>query len=171
MKQNKYGEMIFNESDVVDLLMQGRDIAAAKSILVDASVDVDSIVKFVENFNNNLVIYKESNDSVQAWDLKNQSNWHMPVEYKQLDIARYILDLCADETELQRCGEELLLYQERNLFDLLKYLKYLVDVMTENKIIWGVGRGSSVSSFILYKLKVHRINSIYYKLNINEFLR
>jgi DNA polymerase III alpha subunit len=95
----------------------------------------------------------------------------MPKEYKELDIAQYILDLCDDAAELQRCGEELLLYQERNLFDLLRYLKYLVDVMTENNIIWGVGRGSSVASFILYKLKLHRINSIYYKLNINEFLR
>jgi len=171
MKQNNFGEMIFNETDIADLLMQGHDIAQSKSILVDTTVDVDAIVKFVENFNNNLVIHKDSNDSITAWDLKNQSNWHMPHEYKQLDIAQYILDLCADEVELQRCGEELLLYQERNLFDLLRYLKYLVDVMTEHNVIWGVGRGSSVASFILYKLKVHRINSIYYKLNINEFLR
>jgi len=57
------------------------------------------------------------------------------------------------------------------LFDLLKFLTYLVDVMRENNIIWGVGRGSSVSSFVLYKLGVHRIDSMYYKLEIDEFLR
>ena len=70
-----------------------------------------------------------------------------------------------------RVGEELLLYQERDLFNLLRYLKYLVDLMTEHKLIWGVGRGSSVASFVLYKLGVHRIDSLYYELDPAEFLR
>jgi DNA polymerase-3 subunit alpha len=108
---------------------------------------------------------------VVDWDKTNQQQWHMPDEYKNLDIAQYILDLCDGEAELQRVGEELLLYQERDLFNLLRYLKYLVDIMTENRVIWGVGRGSSVASFVLYKLGVHRINSLHYKLNISEFLR
>jgi DNA polymerase-3 subunit alpha len=95
----------------------------------------------------------------------------MSDEYKQLDIAEYVLSLCQTESELQRCGAELLLYQERNLFDLLCYLKYLVDVMVKHNIIWGVGRGSSVASYVLYKLGVHRIDSLYYNLDVAEFLR
>jgi DNA polymerase III alpha subunit len=79
--------------------------------------------------------------------------------------------MCGNEAELQRCGAELLLYQEREMFDLLRYLKYLVDTMKENNIVWGVGRGSSVASHVLYKLGVHRINSLYYNLDITEFLR
>jgi len=63
------------------------------------------------------------------------------------------------------------LYQDKNLFNLLKYLKYLVDIMKENNIIWGVGRGSSVSSYVLYKLGVHKIDSMYYNLDVKEFLR
>jgi DNA polymerase-3 subunit alpha len=63
------------------------------------------------------------------------------------------------------------MYQERNLFELLKYLKYLVDVMLENNVIWGVGRGSSVASYVLYKIGVHRIDSLYYDLSPEEFLR
>jgi len=57
------------------------------------------------------------------------------------------------------------------LFDLLRYLKYLADVMTEHRLIWGVGRGSSVASYVLYKLKIHRIDSLYYNLSPEEFLR
>jgi DNA polymerase III alpha subunit len=41
----------------------------------------------------------------------------------------------------------------------------------KQKIIWGVGRGSSVASYVLYKLGVHRINSLYYNLDATEFLR
>ena len=43
--------------------------------------------------------------------------------------------------------------------------------MRENRLIWGVGRGSSVSSYVLYKLGVHRIDSLHYELDPTEFLR
>ena len=65
----------------------------------------------------------------------------------------------------------LLLYQERDLFNLLRYLVYLVDIMKDNHIIWGVGRGSSVASYVLYLLEIHKVDSMYYDLDINEFLR
>jgi DNA polymerase-3 subunit alpha len=110
-------------------------------------------------------------ESIEEFDHRLQQTWHMPDSYKQLDIAQHILDLCATDAELQRCGQELLLYQERNLFDLLRFLKYLVDVMIANNVIWGVGRGSSVASYVLYKLGVHRIDSMFYELDAEEFLR
>jgi DNA polymerase III alpha subunit len=109
--------------------------------------------------------------SVPQFDYMNQQEWMMPNEYKQLDIAEYLLGLCKTDSELQRVGQELLLYNEKNLFDLLRYLKYLVDVMKDNDIIWGVGRGSSVASYILYLLGVHKIDSMYYDLDPGEFLR
>ena len=74
-------------------------------------------------------------------------------------------------SDCERCGEELLLYQERDLFNLLRYMKYLVDTMRKNNIVWGVGRGSSVASYVLYLIGIHRIDSIKYNLDINEFLK
>jgi len=109
--------------------------------------------------------------SVPQFDYMNQQEWMMPAEYKQLDIAEHLLSLCATDAELQRVGQELLLYNDRNLFDLLRYLKYLVDTMKEHNIIWGVGRGSSVASYVLYLLGVHKIDSMYYDLDPEEFLR
>jgi hypothetical protein len=173
MKQNKFGELVFSESDVCDLLMQGRDVNDLKHLVVDSGVDLEALVMYAERPESLLTwsFPHDSKVSVPEFHLNNQSNWHMPTEYQQLDIAEYILGLCKNEAELQRVGEELLLYQERNLFDLLRYLKYLVDVMTANRVIWGVGRGSSVASYVLYKLGVHRIDSLYYNLDIAEFLR
>jgi DNA polymerase III alpha subunit len=170
MKQNKFGELIFSESDVCDLLMQGRDAANLNNLIVDDSVNLSlwpDIIDPVPDFQQQ----RFHAGSVPEFHVQQQANWHMPEEYKTLDIANYVLGLCDSEAELQRCGQELLLYQERDLFNLLKYLKYLVDVMTANQIIWGVGRGSSVASFVLYKLGVHRIDSLYYNLDISEFLR
>ena len=173
MIQNKFGEMIFDESDVCDLIMQGRDPGSLKGMLVDDSVDLEQAAHYVERLPE-LIAYshlEHAHTDVTEFHAQQQTRWHMPEEYRQLDIAEHVLGLCATEAELQRAGAELLLYQERDLFDLLRYLKYLVDVMTKNHVIWGVGRGSSVASFVLYKLGVHRIDSLYYNLDVREFLR
>jgi DNA polymerase III alpha subunit len=170
MKQNNFGELIFTDTDVMDLVMQGRDLSILDGMIVDDTVDLARMPNHLDPAPH----FKPQQFytiPVPEWHAQQQANWHMPTEYKQLDIAAHVLRLCTTEAELQRCGEELLLYQERDLFNLLKYLKYLVDVMTENKIIWGVGRGSSVASYVLYKLGVHRINSMFYNLDVHEFLR
>jgi len=111
------------------------------------------------------------NYDIDVFHQTQQSLWHMPEEYLSLDIAQWLLDQCQTQEELQRAGKELLLYQERNLFNLLRQLKYIVDTWRKNNIVWGVGRGSSVASYVLYLIGVHRINSMYYDLDIAEFLR
>jgi DNA polymerase III alpha subunit len=173
MKQNHYSEMIFDQDDVCDLIMQGREIASFQNMIVDASVDIEKASMLLDDIPA-LIKYNTLTDrteSIQEFDCRLQNTWHMPEQYQQLDIAQHILDLCTTDAELQRCGHELLLYQERNLFNLLRFLKYLVDVMTTNSVIWGVGRGSSVASYVLYKLGVHKIDSMFYELDIEEFLR
>jgi DNA polymerase III alpha subunit len=172
MRTDKFGQLIFSEQDVINLYLQGHDMAVLDRLLVDNTIDLETAAHILDNVPA-FIRYDElaQQQTVEQWDHRCQAKWYMPEEYKQLDIAAYVLGLCDSDAELQRCGHELMLFQERNLFDLLRYLKYLVDVMTENRLIWGVGRGSSVASFVLYKLKVHRINSLHYELDPAEFLR
>jgi hypothetical protein len=153
--------------------MQGREIASFRNMIVDSSVNLEKASMLLNDIPA-LIKHNTSTgrtESIEEFDHRLQQTWHMPKQYQQLDIAQHILDLCTTDAELQRCGQELLLYQERNLFDLLRFLKYLVDVMIANNVIWGVGRGSSVASYVLYKLGVHRINSMFYELDAEEFLR
>jgi hypothetical protein len=170
MIQNKFGEIIFSETDVCDLLMQGHDPINFSDMIVDLTVDLSVWPDSIDPVPN-LLQQRVHACSVPEFHAAQQKNWHMPDKYKNMDIAEHVLSLCESEAELQRCGAELMLYQERDLFDLLRYLAYLVDVMRENHVIWGVGRGSSVASYVLYKLGVHRIDSLYYNLDIGEFLR
>lgn len=165
--------MIFNEHDVFNFVMQGHDLSKFNNVLVDSPLDLETAALILQDVPKFIQYdkYVEENLSVEDFDHRNQQCWFMPDEYKQLDVAKLVLDLCKTDAELQRVGEELLLYQERNLFDLLRYLKYLVDVMRENRLIWGVGRGSSLASYVLYLLGVHRINSMFYDLDPQEFLR
>jgi DNA polymerase III alpha subunit len=173
MIQNKFGELVFSENDVCDLLMQGHTIDSLQRVVIDSTVNIEDLIYSIENPEALLTWTFPHNEtvSVPEFHLTQQMTWHMPEEYQQLDIAEYILGLCNSEAELQRVGQELLLYQERDLFNLLRYLKYLVDLMIENRVIWGVGRGSSVASYVLYKMGVHRIDSLFYNLDVHEFLR
>ena len=157
MIKNKFGEIVYNIEDVVNLMMSEQNVSG---ITVDNTVKLDDVMPETD-----------ISLSVDEYDLMNQHNWLMPEEYKQIDIAQHVIDCCKTDAEIQRAGEELLMFQQRNLFNLLKYLKYLVDTMKENNIIWGVGRGSSVASYVLYLLGVHRVDSMYYDLDPAEFLR
>jgi len=171
MKQNINGEMIFGESDLCNLIMQGRDLATMKNVIVDDSVDLETAITMLEDIPTFIRYNDLAKERTEDFDHRCQSNWKMPQKYRDMDIAEHILSLCKTDAELQRVGQELLLFQERDLFDLLRYLHYLVDVLTANNTIWGVGRGSSVASYVLYLLGVHKINSLFYELDVEEFLR
>ena len=172
MKTSKYGEMVFDESDLCDLIMQGHDIVNMP-VTVEPDLDLERIASILEEPDSLIEwTFPYDNDiPVPAWDAMQQRHWFMPDSYRDMDIAEHVLNLCSNDVELQRVGQELLMYQERGLFDLLKYLTYLVDTMRQHQLIWGVGRGSSVASYVLYKLDVHKIDSIFYDLDIKEFLR
>lgn len=173
MKNDHYGNMIFGQRDLFDMAMQGKSLPDIPGVIVDTDVDITAAIAVLED-PGLLVTWREPPDpdrSVAEFDREQQSHWHMPQSYRDMDIAAHVLGLCDSDAELQRCGQELLLFQQAGLFDLLRYLRYLVDVMRENRVIWGVGRGSSVASFVLYKLGVHRIDSLYYDLDPHEFLR
>lgn len=166
---DKHGQQIYSEQDLIDIYMANPEksfnspILVSENIVFDNNLDLDDIP--------NLITYAVSDDSLEQFDQHLRNNWFIPTEYENFDIAKYILDQCQNEEELQRAGRELLLYQERDMFILLQYLKYLVDTMRNNNIVWGVGRGSSVASFVLYLIGVHKINSLYYDLPIEEFLK
>lgn len=172
MKTDRHGQIILDESDLCDAVMRGQEIRQFGQALVDSSVDLETAALILDD----VPTFVRYNDlveqiSTEEFDHRNQSQWFMPDDYKQLDIAQHVLSLCDTDQQLQRVAEELLMFQERDLFDLLRYLKYLVDTMTANHLIWGVGRGSSVASYVLYKLGVHRIDSLFYDLDPAEFLR
>lgn len=171
MNIDKFGQQIFSSADILNLYLSGHDLSVMDRMQVDHTVDLESAAMILDNVPTFIRYNEMANQSVTEFDHRCQNTWYMPDHYRDMDIAEHVLSLCNSDAELQRCGQELMLFQERDLFNLLRYLVYLVDTMRENKLIWGVGRGSSVSSFVLYKLGVHRINSLHYELDPEEFLR
>ena len=98
----------------------------------------------------------------------------MPDEYKDINVYEYVLGKAETPCEQHvqdRIWEEMEQYKQRDMHNLLRYMIYLVDFMRENNIVWGVGRGSSVSSYVLYLIGVHKVDSCQFDLDYHEFMR
>ncbi len=162
MHLDKFNRSVFDSNDLITLIYQGRSNEFAKLV-----VDLDEEIEKFQTLSN---ITFNQQDSVE--DLANQSNWIMPDEYKNLNIEEYILSLAPPwDPDDSRVKMELEEFRSRNMLDLLRWLKYFVDTCRDNNIVWGVGRGSSVASYVLFLLGVHKINSIKYNLDFSEFMR
>jgi len=166
---DKHGLAYYNSQDLINLLYQNK---STKGILVDASdSDINKYFKAQELLDlPKLVPYQPLLDSVEEFDQKNQTNWHMPEEYTKMDIEEFLVNQCPADN-YQRLIDELQEYRSRNMLDLLRWLKYLVDTCRQHNIVWGVGRGSSVASYTLFLLGVHKIDSVKYNLDWHDFLR
>lgn len=168
MKTDNLGRAILDSNDLLDVMYQG---TAIDNLLAEQDI--------VEKYNSTLKKLKVQGDGLLTpneinqteFDNSNQQNWYMPLHYKNLDVNEYVNNLVKTDEEKSRVAEEMKLYNSFNLHNVLRFLIYLIDTMRAHGIVWGVGRGSSVASYVLYLIGVHKVNSIKYKLDIHEFLR
>ena len=168
MRNDTYSRQILSESDICDAYLRNPEVVI-KNGLVDHPIKFDDALELEKT--PALLLSEQLNCTIDEFDNTSSNTWFIPDMYQAMDIAKWVLDQCKTDAELQRVGAELLLYQEREMFPLLRYCKYLVDTMRQHNIVWGVGRGSSVASYILYLIGIHRINSLHYDLSIDEFLK
>ena len=98
------------------------------------------------------------------------TNWFIPKEYRNMDIEAYVIENSPAENH-SRVMQELQLFRQNNMIIVLKTMKYVVDILRANNIVWGVGRGSSVASYVLHIIGVHKIDSIKYNIPIEEFFK
>ena len=172
MKTDQYGRVLLTTDDMFNYLFEA-DIPEYDKVQIE---NIEEIEKFnrIKRRNGDQLPDLKTPDildiDVAEFDKLNQKQWFMPEEYKNMDIEGFIIHMCPKEN-YQRVIEELGLFKQYDMMNLLRYLKYLVDTMRSNNIVWGVGRGSSVASYVLFLIGIHKIDSIKYKLDIHEFLK
>jgi DNA polymerase III alpha subunit len=175
MKIDEYGQVVLTTDDLIQGLYSGK-ITNLTDITLNDQEEITRFQNAVKrNYNKfqSISQYQIPEISVEQFDTNLQDEWFMSEGYRStsFDIVDYVFSLCKTDDENKRVEEELTLFAQYNLIELLCYLKYLVDTMRSNNIIWGVGRGSSVASYVLYLLGVHKVDSIKYGLDIREFLK
>ena len=178
MHTNNVGEVVIDENDAVSGLLKGKRIKSAVSIDTAWAEQYNKSIKVFES-GAKLDYSTEHTGSTEQYvlDCIDSKNWNMPEEYKSLNVELELdsrlqeLGHGPDSLQRQRVTAEYSKYEERNLIPVLQFLIYLVDVAKENNIVLGVGRGSSVASYILYLLGIHKVDSLAYNLDIKEFLK
>ena len=173
MKLDNLGLPRFADRDIIELIYKG-NANKIGNIFAESSAEVKLFNKIMEDLRGGIEIkeYQEMNVPQEEFDSILQNEWFMPEKYKKLNIEEYLSTIVSVKSpEWKVVSEELAEFKKRNMYPLLQFLVYLVDFMRDNKIVWGVGRGSSVASYVLYAIGIHKINPIQYGLDWREFLR
>jgi DNA polymerase III alpha subunit len=167
MISDKFGNSIYQCQDLIDLFYKGE--LSLDKVIVESSDEINQLeVALGYPLNKiNPAIYEIT---LEEFDKSLQGDWFIPDEYRNMDIESFLVHVCPKEN-YQRLVDELQEYRSRNMLPLLQALKYLVDILRQNNIVWGVGRGSSVASYVLFLLGIHKIDSVKYNLDWREFLR
>jgi len=170
MKSNQLHQIVLSEDDLLEVFYRGQEV---NSLVVDDSGWAQKFNRNCAEFGLPFVIEWTVEREVDpaTFVQENLSKWYMPVEYQQLNMQEYLLSKCTSPAAIQRVQQELAEFERRDMMNVLRWLKYFVDTMRANNMVWGVGRGSSVSSYVLFLMDVHRVDSLKYKLDIKEFLK
>lgn len=166
-----WGRVVMNPDAVFRLALEGHDVW---NIPVDAGPQIDQFNAMLARFDKpgfELGPPTEITISPQEEHDRHAAAWMVSDDIKTIPVREFLLDLCRTPEEKARVNLEMDLYEERDLIPLLQLMMYLVNHFRENNVVWGVGRGSSVSSFVLYLIGVHKVNSLKYGLAIEEFLK
>ena len=169
---DQWGNVVFDSEGLIDHLMRGQDITPEMAARPTSGVvKFNQLCRELDHPEDQLREYSEPEVSVASWDEEHQREWFTPEPWASMDVLEWLLDRCQSTTEIERVLAEWILFQERDMVDVLRCLIYLIHSFRENGTLWGVGRGSSVASYCLYLIGVHRVDSIRYDLDIREFLK
>ena len=169
IKINETGDCIYTEQDVIELLYSNPELDISKLFFDDPAQYNLSIKNTGADLSTLSKVPKRPNSI--NFDQQMINKWYMPEEYYQINVKKYLLDKCQTQEEKDRVEQEYILFEKKNFIRVLQFLIYFVNTLREKNVVWGVGRGSSVSSFCLFLIGVHKINPLQYDLNIAEFLR
>lgn len=170
-RTDEWGRVVINPESSFELAYAGHDVF---SMPVDGGPLVDQFNAMCRKFDkrDDAIAPLEPLDHSPAEEHASRTQtWMISDEIKEIEVRPFLLSLCHTDEERARVNEEMDEFEARSLIPLLQLMIYLVDHFRQSGIVWGVGRGSSVSSYCLYLIGVHRINSLKYGLSVGDFLK
>ena len=133
-------------------------------ILAKCLADSAELTQYLERLDIEHLNYPRPKQTIDV------ANWHLPKEYQELNITEFLIQN-SPSINHQRVIQEIKLFEKHNMIPVLRTMKYVVDTLRTNNVVWGVGRGSSVASYVLHIIGVHKIDSIKYNIPIEEFFK
>lgn len=102
--------------------------------------------------------------------------WTYPKKYQKEDLLERAVSFLESknllsEKYIERLEQEYFEIQRRGMEDFLRCLLYVTDEFRKNNIVWGVGRGSSCASLMMYALQINKIDPVRYDIPMEEFFK
>ncbi len=102
--------------------------------------------------------------------------WNIPEEFQTLDVEELAVEMLVERGLTQdpypeRLAAELEQMRARDMFPFIRCLLYVVQTFRDNKVVWGVGRGSSCASLVLFVLGINKVDPVRYDIPMEEFLK
>jgi DNA polymerase III alpha subunit len=131
-------------------------------------VAVTELSEDVELFNQLSDVLLQVNEPA---DFNPDLSWNLPEHWANLDLDAYFEGRLAraDDRYKARALAELKQVRERGLENLIRAIGYVVERFKETGQVWGVGRGSSCASLLLFLLGLHQVDPIKYNIPLEEF--
>lgn len=106
----------------------------------------------------------------------NSYAWNIPEEYQAVDIAKLCVDIAesrgyTSDEYANRLADELALIEDRQMVEFFRCLVYITDTFRRENVVWGVGRGSSCASLVLFLLGVNKVDPVKYNIQMEEFYK
>jgi DNA polymerase III alpha subunit len=167
-----YGRTIVKADTMVDLVLKGIDIS---NLLVEGSPIVDEYNSWCRHYDKIPYLLHEPTPMERTPEEEHAlraATWFISDDIQQIDVRKFLLEqMCQDDACRDRVNHEMDLFEERGLVPLLQLMMFLVDHFRAKNVVWGVGRGSSVASYVLFLIGVHKIDAIKYGLDVHDFLK
>ena len=168
--RNDYGDCVYSEDYLLELLYENPELDISK-LYTESTEQYSKALKQLGLDLPQIRTLPKNHIGLEEFDRANTEQWYMPAQYETIDVEQWLLDKCTNDAERTRVSDEMKLFAEKGFTKVLQFLIYFVDTLRANNVVWGVGRGSSVSSFCLFLIGVHKINPLIYNLDYREFLR
>lgn len=158
--------------------VKSADVEKFISMVPSGKLAVDELTANIKQYNS--LVSKSEAITIKEGCNPLNFDWNIPDKYKELDLKSYLMDKLLDmevyddhglKKRISRTLTELSVFEKAGLIPLLQCLVYVVDVFTQDEIVWGVGRGSSVSSYILYLIGIHDIDCMQFDLPFSDFMK
>jgi DNA polymerase III alpha subunit len=153
---------MWTETNTTEELVQG--VLRHGPDILNHCLTSDDLSKYLAQLDSERLLYPTPPTEI------NSKHWFIPDDYCP-NLVEFLYSQCTTPEQTQRVDRELELFIKNNMYDLLHVMKYVVDTLRANNIVWGVGRGSSVASYVLHLIGVHKIDSIKYNIPIEEFFK
>lgn len=167
------------------------DMTVKPSQLHDIINDIDpnliNRIK-VDKIDDEIKSYNKLVSRDQRIDVKHECNpisptWAIPEEYITINVLQYAKDKLdehhAEEQysedeyldRLERMATEYKYFAKLKMIPILRTLIFVINTFERDGVVWGPGRGSGVSSYLLYLLGVHDVDSVFFELEISDFIK